>query len=111
MRGLLSARTAASVHPRFIFRAPKSYSNGHSGWDDGNGRHDGDLGGCAPHIRQMEARIAQQTAHIVELRQSGQDTMAAARRLALLHHALEEMRLLIGGLVPTEARARLKLTN
>ena len=63
------------------------------------------------HIRQMEARIAQQTALIVELRQSGQDTLEATRRLALLHHALEEMRLLIGDLVPTEARARLKLTN
>jgi len=63
------------------------------------------------HIRQMEARIAQQTALIVELRQSGQDTLEATRRLALLHHALEEMRLLIGGLVPTEARARLRLSN
>jgi hypothetical protein len=63
------------------------------------------------HIRQMEARIAQQTALIVELRQSGQDTLEAARRLALLHHALEEMRLLIGNLVPTEERSRLRLTN
>ena len=63
------------------------------------------------HIHQMEARVAQQTALIVELRQSGKDTLEAARRLALLHHALEEMRLLIGTLVPTEARARLKLTN
>ena len=59
------------------------------------------------HIRQMEARIAQQTALIVELRQSGQDTLVAARRLALLYHALEEMRHLIGDMVPTEARARL----
>jgi hypothetical protein len=63
------------------------------------------------HIRQMEARIAQQTALIVELRQSGQDTLKATRRLALLHHALEEMRLLIGNLVPTEERSRLRLTN
>ena len=63
------------------------------------------------HIDLMQARIARQTALIVELRQSGQDTLEATRRLALLHHALEEMRLLIGGLVPTEARARLKLTN
>ena len=63
------------------------------------------------HIRQMEGRIAQQTAHIVELRQSGQDTLAAARRLALLHHALEEMRLLIGNLVPTEDRPRLSGSN
>jgi len=58
------------------------------------------------HIRQMEARVAQQTALIVELRQSGQDTLAAVRRLALLHHALEEMRILIGEMVPTEARVR-----
>ena len=57
------------------------------------------------HIDQMEARIAQQTALIVELRQSGQDTLEASRRLALLHHALEEMRYLIGDLVPTEERA------
>ena len=60
------------------------------------------------HIRQMEVRIAQQTAHIVELRQSGLDTLEAARRLALLHHALEEMRILMGDLAPTEAKARLK---
>jgi hypothetical protein len=63
------------------------------------------------HIRQMESRIARQTAHIVELQQSGQDTLEAARRLALLHHALEEMRLLIGNLVPTEDRPRLNGTN
>ena len=63
------------------------------------------------HIRQMEVRIAQQTAHIVELRQSGLDTLEAARRLALLHHALEEMRLLIGNLVPTEDRPRLSGIN
>ena len=66
---------------------------------------------ASQHIRQMEARIAQQTALIVELRQSGQDTLEAVRRLALLHHALEEMRLLIGNLVPTEERPRLNGTN
>ena len=63
------------------------------------------------HIELMEARIAQQTALIVELRQTGQDTLEAARRLVLLHHALEEMRLLIGELVPTEARGRLRAAN
>jgi hypothetical protein len=47
----------------------------------------------------------------VELRQSGLDTLEAARRLALLHHALEEMRLLIGNLVPTEDRPRHNGTN
>jgi len=61
------------------------------------------------HIDLMQARIARQTALIVELRQSGQDTLEATRRLALLHHALEEMRLLMGDLVPTESRARLKI--
>ena len=63
------------------------------------------------HIDLMQARIARQTALIVELRQSGQDTLEAARRLALLHHALEEMRLLIGNLVPTEDRPRLNGIN
>jgi hypothetical protein len=63
------------------------------------------------HIELMEARIAQQTALIVELRQNGQDTLEAARRLVLLHHALEEMRLLIGELVPTESRGRLRAAN
>jgi hypothetical protein len=63
------------------------------------------------HIRQMEARIAQQTARIVDLRQSGQDTLEATRRLALLHHALAEMRQLIGNLVPTEDRPRLSGTS
>ena len=63
------------------------------------------------HIDLMQARIARQTALIVELRQSGQDTLEATRRLALLHHALEEMRLLMGNLVPTESRARLKIAN
>jgi len=69
---------------------------------------DGTSTAAREHIDLMRARIAQQTALIVELRQAGQDTLEATRRLALLHHALEEMRLLLGGLVPTEARARLK---
>jgi len=63
------------------------------------------------HIQVIEARIAQQTALIVELRQTGQDTLEAARRLVLLHHALEEMRILIGELVPTEAKDRLRAAN
>jgi hypothetical protein len=71
----------------------------------------GTAAAASQHIRQMEARIARQAALIVELRQSGQDTLEAARRLALLHHALEEMRLLIGNLVPTEDRRRLSGTN
>ena len=72
---------------------------------------DGTSTAAREHIDLMRARIAQQTALIVELRQSGQDTLEATRRLALLHHALEEMRILIGELVPTEDRARLKIAN
>jgi hypothetical protein len=72
---------------------------------------DGTSVAAREHIDLMQARIAQQTALIVELRQAGQDTLEATRRLALLHHALEEMRLLMGHLVPTEARARLKIAN
>ena len=72
---------------------------------------DGTSTAAREHIDLMRARIARQTALIVELRQSGQDTLEATRRLALLHHALEEMRILMGELVPTEARARLKIAN
>jgi hypothetical protein len=72
---------------------------------------DGTSTAAREHIDLMRARIARQTALIVELRQSGQDTLEATRRLALLHHALEEMRILIGELVPTEDRARLKIAN
>ena len=63
------------------------------------------------HIDLMRARIARQAALIVELRQSGQNTFEATRKLALLHHALEELRTLMGDLVPTEAGARLKVAN
>jgi len=55
------------------------------------------------HLRLMEARIAQQTALIVELRQSGEDTREAAHRLMLLRNALEDMRLQLGGLLSSEA--------
>ncbi|HKP27384.1 MAG TPA: hypothetical protein VJV39_26185 [Dongiaceae bacterium] len=59
----------------------------------------------------MRARIEQQTALIVELRKAGQDTLEATRKLALLHHALEEMRILMADLVPTESRIHLKIAN
>jgi hypothetical protein len=72
---------------------------------------DGTSTAAHQHIRQMEARIEQQAALIVELRQSGQDTLQAVRRLALLHHALQEMRFLIGDLLPTETRAQLRSAN
>ncbi|MEZ5830027.1 MAG: hypothetical protein R3D05_02470 [Dongiaceae bacterium] len=60
------------------------------------------------HLDVMEARIAQQAALIVELRASGEDTFEAAQRLALLRSALEEMRVQLAGLLPTEATAGLK---
>lgn len=69
---------------------------------------DGTSAAAREHIDLMQARIAQQTAIIVELRQSGQDTLEATRRLALLHHALEEMRILLGDIAPMEARTRLR---
>ena len=72
---------------------------------------DGTATAAREHIDLMRMRIARQTALIVELRQSGQDTLEATRRLALLQHALEEMRILMGDMVPTEARARLKIAN
>ena len=72
---------------------------------------DGTSTAAREHIELMQARIAQQTALIVELREAGQDTLEATRRLALLHHALEEMRILMGDLVPTEARVHLKIAN
>jgi hypothetical protein len=72
---------------------------------------DGTATAAREHIDLMRTRIARQTALIVELRQSGQDTVEATRRLALLQHALEEMRILMGDMVPTDARARLKIAN
>ena len=53
------------------------------------------------HIRMMELRIAEQTQLIERLRQSGQDTAEAVRRLALLQHAITEMRIQLGQLSPT----------
>jgi hypothetical protein len=72
---------------------------------------DGTSTAAREHIELMRTRIAQQTALIVELRQAGQDTLEATRRLALLHHALQEMQILMGELVPTQARPDFKLAN
>jgi hypothetical protein len=72
---------------------------------------DGTCTAARDHIELMRARIARQTALIVELRRSGQDTLEATRKLALLHHALEEMRILMGDLVPTESRTAFKIAN
>ena len=54
------------------------------------------------HLRMMELRIEQQVEAIERLKQSGQDTSEAERRLALLQHALGEMRVQLGQLSPTE---------
>ena len=54
------------------------------------------------HIQMMERRIEQQVEAIERLKQSGQDTSEAVRRLSLLQHALNEMRIQLGQLSPTE---------
>jgi hypothetical protein len=54
------------------------------------------------HLRMMELRIEQQVEAIERLKQSGQDTSDAERRLSLLQHALGEMRIQLGQLSPTE---------
>ena len=54
------------------------------------------------HIRLMESRIQQQEAVIERLKQAGDDTSQAVVKLNLLRSALDEMRLQIARLVPTE---------
>jgi hypothetical protein len=54
------------------------------------------------HIRRMELRIEQQSLSIERLRQFGQDTSDGVRRLKLLRHALDEMRIQLGQLSPTD---------
>ena len=53
------------------------------------------------HIRRMELRIEQQTLSIARLQQFGEDTSAALQRLKLLRHALDEMRIQLVQLAPT----------
>jgi hypothetical protein len=60
------------------------------------------------HIQEMERRIKQQSTLVAELRQSGKDTGEAANRLVLLRNALEEMRIQLLGLLPTEEQDRLR---
>lgn len=54
------------------------------------------------HLRMMELRIEQQLESIERLKQSGQDVSEAIRRLSLLQRALDEMRIQLGQLSPTE---------
>jgi hypothetical protein len=72
---------------------------------------DGSTAAALQHIRLMERRIEKQAALIVELRESGKDTLEATNRLALLRNALEEMRIQLGGLLPTEAQDRLRIAR
>jgi hypothetical protein len=53
------------------------------------------------HIRRMELRIEQQTHSIERLQQFGEDPSAALHRLKLLRRALDEMRIQLGQLSPT----------
>lgn len=54
------------------------------------------------HLQMMERRIEQQIEKIEHLKQSGEDTSEAVRRLSLLQHALNEMRIQLGQLSPTK---------
>ena len=54
----------------------------------------------------MESRIEQQAASIERARLLGQDTSDAKRRLKLLCRALDEMRIQLGSLSPTELDAK-----
>ena len=58
------------------------------------------------HIRLLEDRIKQQAAMIEQLRLSGREASAAFVHLSLLQHALEEMRVQLGTLSPTELDAK-----
>ena len=58
------------------------------------------------HIRLMEARIEKQTAEVERLKGLGLDAIDGERRLALLRRALDEIRIQLGHLSPTDLDAR-----
>src|SRR5262249_19547102 len=101
---LIVSTRSPGVHLRFIRSPPVLRRHG----VDGSVNMDGTATAALQHIQLMETRIEQQTALITTLRQSGGDTLEAARRLVLLRNALEEMRIQLGGLLPTEVQDRLK---
>lgn len=68
------------------------------------GRSTSDL--ATEHIQLMESRIEQQAALIERARLLGQDASDAERRLKLLCRALDEMRIQLGQLCPTEMDAK-----
>lgn len=57
---------------------------------------------ASSHISMMELRIQQQIEAIERQKQAGEDTSDAVRRLGLLRRALDEMRIQLGQLSPTE---------
>jgi hypothetical protein len=60
------------------------------------------LAAAIEHIRLMERRIPDQKAGIERLEMEQRDTSDAMRRLALLNSALEEMRIQLAQLTPSE---------
>jgi hypothetical protein len=58
------------------------------------------------HIRLMESRIEQQTTEIERLKRLGQDASDGERRLGLLRRALEEVRIQLSRLSPTDLDAK-----
>ena len=60
------------------------------------------LAAAIEHIRLMERRIADQELAIERLGMEQRDTSDARRRLALLNSALEEMRIQLAQLTPSE---------
>jgi hypothetical protein len=68
------------------------------------GRSASDL--AIEHIQLMESRIAQQATLIERAKLLGEDTSDAKRRLKLLCRALDEMRVQLAPLCPTELDAK-----
>lgn len=68
------------------------------------GRSASDL--ATEHIQLMESRIEQQAASIERAKLLGQETLDAERRLELLCRALDEMRVQLGSLSPTDLDAK-----
>jgi len=56
------------------------------------------------HLRLMEVRIEHQTDLIARLKESGEDTYEAAKKLTLLRRTFDEMRVQIAQLLPADAR-------
>jgi hypothetical protein len=57
---------------------------------------------ASSHLRMMELRIERQLETIERQKQAGEETTEAVARLKLLQRALDEMRIQLGQLSPTE---------